>query len=71
MELEGVYLEKVEVAGEEVELEGYAADNPTVAELLRQLDSTVGRPQLQAVIAADREGRQVSAFKITVRTDRL
>ena len=69
MELEGVYLEKVEVAGEEVELEGYAADNPTVAELLRQLDSTVGRPQLQAVIAADREGRQVSTFKITVSTD--
>ena len=57
---------RVEVVEERVEIEGYATDNRKVAELLRQLDSTVGRPDLQSVIATEREGRQVSAFNIIV-----
>ena len=66
--LEGVYLERVDVVGNDVEIEGYAADNPKVAELMRELNAAGSRAELQSVEAVDREGQQVSVFKIILKT---
>jgi tetratricopeptide (TPR) repeat protein len=66
IEIDGLTVERITENLGHFRIQRYAVDNTIVAAYLRELQESVGKPNLQVVSQREQDGRVVSAFSITV-----
>jgi len=65
--VDGVYIEQLQEADDGLTIIGYADDNKTIANYLRQLQQRIGNPLLNMTKREELQGKMVSKFSIRLR----
>ena len=65
--VDGIYIEQLQEADDGLTIIGYADDNKTIANYLRQLQQRIGNPLLNMAKREELQGKTVSKFSIRLR----
>lgn len=65
--IDGIYIEKLQESDDALTIIGYADDNKTIANYLRQLQQRIGNPLLNMTKREEQNGKMVSKFSIRLR----